>query len=180
MTTHRWRVSGGRSKMSWCIIVATRPVSRLGARSRSTSRSSITDSGDTPGSGIARQWHLPSSGPVNSRRREAATHGVQPTLTNSPRAPKYLLNHLLALSWKRRFSQSLIVKSGLGTSGNVPTNSRCDTPSATAERPASSLKTTIDPNGNVRMSRIAMTIMARRAFLQFGEAGLIVVLKPKI
>jgi transposase InsO family protein len=30
----------------------------------------------TPGSGIARQWYLPSSGPVNSRRCAAATYGV--------------------------------------------------------------------------------------------------------
>jgi hypothetical protein len=50
--------------------------SGLGARSRNTSRSSITGSGGTPGSGIARQWHLPSSGLVNSQRREAAAHGV--------------------------------------------------------------------------------------------------------
>ena len=43
---------------------------------REISRSSITVSGGTPGSGIAPRQHLPSSGPVSSRRRETATQGI--------------------------------------------------------------------------------------------------------
>ena len=57
--------------MNWCIIVTTKHVSRLGARSRSTSSCFITGSGGIPDWEIARPWHLPSS-----RRREAALHGV--------------------------------------------------------------------------------------------------------
>jgi hypothetical protein len=72
----RWRVSGERSKMSSCIIVATRLVNKLGARSRSTARSSITVSGGILGSGIARPLRLSSNGSVNHRQSEAAIHGV--------------------------------------------------------------------------------------------------------
>lgn len=62
--------------MSWCITGATRPVSRLAARSRSTSSCSITGSGDILDWEIAQLRHVPFSGPVISWRREVVIHGV--------------------------------------------------------------------------------------------------------
>jgi hypothetical protein len=39
-------------------------------------RGNLSGSGGTPASEIARQWRLPSSGPINSWRCEAVIHGV--------------------------------------------------------------------------------------------------------
>jgi hypothetical protein len=48
MTMRRWRVSGERSKTSWCIIAAMKPVSKLNAKSRSTLRSFTTANDGIP------------------------------------------------------------------------------------------------------------------------------------
>ena len=66
----------GTLKNELSIIDAMKPVNRLNARSPSILTSSTTASDGIPRLGISRPRRLPNSGPVNSRRHEAVTHGI--------------------------------------------------------------------------------------------------------